>query len=101
MKKIILVSLTTILMAACGEKTSTKSEPSMKDEHAAATPKEEAPLAAVKFDFDRDPVCGMPTSGGMGDSSRYNGKLYGFCCSGCKEDFVADPAGILAKAEKK
>lgn len=43
----------------------------------------------------KDPVCNMPVSGGIADTASYEGKLYGFCATGCKEAFVKKPADYL------
>jgi YHS domain-containing protein len=42
-----------------------------------------------------DPVCGMALSDGVADTLTYNGKLYGFCSPGCKEDFLKEPTKYL------
>ena len=42
-----------------------------------------------------DLVCGMSVKDGVGDTATYNGKLYGFCSSGCKEDFLKEPARYI------
>lgn len=40
------------------------------------------------------PVMGEPVSA-KGGSYEYNGKLYGFCCPGCKGKFAKDPEKYL------
>jgi YHS domain-containing protein len=45
------------------------------------------------------------TGGHAGSTVTYNGKEYGLCCSGCKEEFNRDPEGVLrayaARKEKE
>ncbi len=52
-------------------------------------------MANVKFASKNDPVCGMPLRIGIEDTMHYKGKIYGFCASGCKEEFVKDPKSYL------
>jgi P-type Cu+ transporter len=42
--------------------------------------------------MDKDPVCGRAvTRADVGAESRYQGRSYFFCSTGCKERFEADP----------
>ena len=46
----------------------------------------------------RDFICGMPVTAGIADTAHYNGKVYGFCASECKAEFLENPqAHITAK----
>lgn len=48
----------------------------------------------------RDPVCGMKVD--METTKHrhsYKGEEYGFCCTGCKEKFIADPEKYLGPKE--
>lgn len=51
--------------------------------------------AATKLDIavvnDVDPICGMNTKEHLGDTVTYKGKVYGFCSTMCKEEFLKDP----------
>lgn len=49
----------------------------------------EPDYSLVKFDNTKDPVCGMPVSGGVEDTAHYNGKVLGFCAKECKEEYLA------------
>ena len=41
-------------------------------------------------------------TGGKGTMTHvYKGKTYYFCCTGCRDAFIADPEGILAEAAKR
>lgn len=51
----------------------------------------------VKVDNKFDPVCGMETEGHVSDTIHYTGKVYGFCSSGCKEEFAKSPEQYLDK----
>ena len=50
-------------------------------------------------DYKKDPACGMPLTAELEDTTRYKGKLYGFCSKECKEEFLKDPEGYSAKAK--
>lgn len=51
----------------------------------------------MKFDNAKDFVCGMPIKAGIADTVHYNGKLYGFCSTGCKDEFKKNPLAYLSK----
>ncbi len=44
-----------------------------------------------------DPVCHMTVSEDSTVRAEYEGKTYYFCCASCREKFLSDPAGYLAK----
>jgi YHS domain-containing protein len=56
-----------------------------------------ANLKNLKFDYAKDPACGMPLKAGLEDSTQYKGKLYGFCSKECKESFMKSPESFLAR----
>jgi YHS domain-containing protein len=46
----------------------------------------------------KDHVCGMELEeGGIADTTTYEGKIYGFCASECKAEFVKEPAKYLSE----
>lgn len=51
----------------------------------------------VKVDNKIDPICEMETEGHVSDTIHYEGKIYGFCSSGCKEEFAKNPEIYLKK----
>jgi len=51
----------------------------------------------VKVDNKFDPVCGMQTEGHVSDTIHYEGKVFGFCSTGCKETFAKGPEQYLDK----
>lgn len=50
----------------------------------------------MKFENKKDFICGMQITAGVADTANYNGKVYGFCSTGCKEKFKKNPAAYLA-----
>ncbi len=55
-----------------------------------------APQPAAIVGFEIDPVCGMTVdTAGAAHTAVHNGETYFFCCAGCQERFVADPAPFL------
>ena len=49
----------------------------------------------------KDPVCGMDVDVRTAEfTATHDGTTYGFCCDGCHDLFVADPAKYLAQAAK-
>lgn len=52
-------------------------------------------LSNVKVVNELDPVCEMPISKHLKDTLTYDGKLYGFCSSNCKEEFKANPKNFI------
>ena len=51
----------------------------------------------MKFENIKDFVCGMPVSAGVADTAHYNGKVYGFCAIGCKDEFKKNPSAYVSK----
>jgi YHS domain-containing protein len=43
----------------------------------------------------------MPVTAGITDTAHYEGKVIGFCATGCKEEFLKDPKASIAAAEMK
>lgn len=52
-------------------------------------------LEAGALSSNLDPVCGMSISESMEDTASFNGKLFGFCSSGCKVDFLKEPGNYV------
>ena len=58
-------------------------------------------ISPDKLAIKLDPVCQMPMDQHpISDTITYQGKLYGFCSSGCKEAFAAEPEKFLAALTK-
>ncbi len=49
----------------------------------------------LKLDNTKDLVCGMPLSAGVMDTVHYQGKIFGFCSAGCKNEFFKNPKAYL------
>lgn len=46
----------------------------------------------------KDHVCGMTIQeGAIADTFTYNGKVYGFCATGCKDEFSKNPEKYITK----
>ncbi|NDV02015.1 heavy metal translocating P-type ATPase [Pseudoroseicyclus tamaricis] len=55
-------------------------------------PDSTAPAAQTSGDVIRDPVCGMTVDPDAGKpSAEVEGRVYHFCCAGCRDKFVSDP----------
>ena len=93
MKKILVIS---ILLAACSNHSQQDTTVNnMKDSVSTQIPVNK--FANVNFATTKDLGCGMPLSAGIQDTAHYQGKIYGFCSIECKEDFLKDPQGHIAK----
>lgn len=56
------------------------------------------PLNKLKYDNKIDFYCKMDiTKYGVSDTVTYKGKLYGFCSTMCKHEFLMKPEEYLAK----
>ena len=83
-----------VVVAAC-HSTPVSNRISARDSAAiAAAAFKKAVLPLV--DYKKDPACGMPLTAGLEDTTRYKGKLYGFCSKECKEEFLKNPVGFTA-----
>lgn len=89
MKKIML----TVLIIAGITSACTSSVANEKDTTAstamAVTDTTEKDFSNVVFAIPIDTSCGMSLSDGIEDSLHFDGKVYGFCSSHCKAEFVA------------
>ena len=43
----------------------------------------------------KDPVCGMPVWKYLENTTLYDGKIYGFCGKGCKDEFMKKPDNFI------
>lgn len=43
----------------------------------------------------RDFICGMPVIAGIADTAHYEGKVYGFCATECKVEFLQNPKAYI------
>lgn len=84
MKKIIIPSILSVFVLTSCE---TKTEPQVKKAHHMAAEKQ----MVVEVTNEIDPVCGMKTSEHLSDTVHYHAKVFGFCSSLCKEEFLEEP----------
>lgn len=91
MKKLIAaIVISSILLGSCGGGNQTKMD---GGKGISITPDR----LSVKL----DPVCQMSMDQHpITDTMSYKGQLYGFCSSGCKEAFAAEPEKYLAEMPK-
>ena len=93
MKKILVIS---ILLAACSSHSQKENAvDNTKDSVTVVAPANK--FKNVNFASTKDLGCGMPLSASLEDTAHYKGKIYGFCSQECKEDFLKDPEGHIAK----
>jgi YHS domain-containing protein len=90
MKALFFIA-TLSLLAGCAEQGNKKVEGKMPPTEKTSGIKVEAALLAQKT----DPVCDMDVTKEQADTATYNGKLYGFCGTGCKEEFLKAPQDYL------
>jgi YHS domain-containing protein len=88
--QIILASAMVLMLGSCGRifKDETKST--------APAPKKVIEIPLSSLAIKNDPVCGM-TLKEVADTTTYQGKTYGFCGSGCKDEFVKNPGQYLTQ----
>ena len=93
MKNILLISL---LLTACSHNTNNdKAVTKAREAEQMTIPKNKYP--GVEFAVNKDLACGMPLSAGVGDTAHFNGKIYGFCSTECKDSFLMAPQKYLVK----
>jgi YHS domain-containing protein len=64
----------------------------------APAPKKTIEIPVTSLAIKTDPVCGMTLKQGeVADTSNYQGKIYGFCGTGCKDEFVKNPGQYLSQ----
>ena len=86
------------IIVSCGQKTEPKAGENQKIEgQKPPMPKEDGKLNVdiATLASKIDPVCEMDISSGVADTASYKGKLYGFCGTGCKEEFVKKPTDFI------
>lgn len=89
MNKITLTAACIIALASCNNTASPQKE--APAEH----PKIE--LKIVDLATPNDLVCGMEVAeNAIADTVVYEGKIYAFCATGCKDEFLKNPASYLA-----
>lgn len=101
LKSTLLVLIISFLFASCKnnetDSTSTltpvKHGSTMQVVHSDSAPKFTPDMVSNKRDF----ICGMPVIAGIADTAQYKGKVYGFCATECKDEFLKSPEAYTAK----
>ena len=96
MKRNILFIALLITMASCSNQKSAETKATVP------VPVKDSTIAKAKFTADmvdnkKDFACGMPVTAGIEDTCHYKGKVYGFCSTECKDEFLKSPAVYLSK----
>jgi hypothetical protein len=89
----IAICLASTALSSCGQSSSGEETP-----HAIAAPHPTKGngLTLAMLSTPKDLVCGMDLKDGeIADTAHYEGKVYGFCGSGCKEEFQKKPAETI------
>lgn len=87
---VLAVSIT---LGACNQKSAAPKEGDKMSSDSKMVKIKLSDLATIK-----DLNCGMTLEeGAIADTANYQGKIYGFCSSECKGDFLAKADSILAK----
>ena len=64
----------------------------------APAPKKTIEISLSSLSVKTDPVCGMPLKQGeIADTTTYDSKIYGFCGTGCKDEFAKSPKQYLTQ----
>ncbi len=90
-KLFLLLTISSIVLVSCGQ--TVKTDKADKE-------KVKITLTVDQLDVKIDPVCQM-TKFEVADTMTYNGKLYGFCNPGCKDEFKAEPEKFLSALPKE
>ncbi len=95
MKKVFFYTLlmSGIAFTSCNQKAAApKSDDKMSTESKGVN------IKLSELATNKDLNCDMPLSeGAIADTATYQGKIYGFCSTECKADFMKDPEAHLAK----
>ena len=91
-KLLLLLAISSIVFASCGQTSHTH--------NAGKEEKLKINLTVDQLDVKIDPVCQM-TKFEVADTMTYQGKLYGFCNTGCKDEFKAEPEKFLSALPKE
>ena len=90
MNKVILVILCAVALTSCNSHAPAEKNTTEKT---AKISLKTADLATSK-----DLVCGMDlTDDLIEDTTSYEGKIYGFCNTGCKDEFLKNPTSYLTQ----
>ena len=92
MKKVLYITFSIVFLAACQGK---QTQPEVKTAPALEQKATTDSKPKIELASNEDPVCHMLVAEEMSDTTLYNGKIYGFCGAGCKEEFLANPTAYI------
>ena len=95
MKRVFFYTLlmSGIVLTSCNQKAAAP-----KTEDKMSTEAKGVNIKLSELATNKDLNCDMPLSdGAIADTAAYQGKIYGFCSTECKADFMKDPEAHLAK----
>ena len=91
-QKLLFIAFAGLVLGSCNTKQPTEDtsvsvhEPGLVD------------VKLSQLASDKDFICGMQVvEGSIADTASFDGKLYGFCSTECKDLFVTKPADYLAQ----
>lgn len=97
-----IAAMLVVVFVSCNEEPAVKAADSdmAPVKHGASMEHHASADSAAKYTPDmvankRDFICGMPVTAGIADTAHYNGKVYGFCASECKAEFLQNPQAHL------
>ena len=88
------LSLLIVLFSCKGRNDANTNETTHKDSMTVAVPKQD--FNGVEFAGKMDVACGMPLTAGVQDTAHFKGKVYGFCSTDCKSEFLKAPESFIA-----
>lgn len=89
MNKMIWMAAATLMFASCNNTAST-------EEKTVAESPQRIEIPISELASPKDLVCGMDvTVETLEDTTTYDGKVYAFCNTGCKEEFLKNPTSYL------
>lgn len=96
MKKIYTIAVfsAAFIIASCGGSANKKTETgtgkteTMQEEMKKPSGAPKINIKKEDLASQQDPVCGMPAFKFLKDTAVVNGKIYGFCGKGCKDEFA-------------
>jgi YHS domain-containing protein len=82
-----------LIMGSCNQKAAAP-----KAEEKMSTESKPVNIKLSELATNKDLNCDMPlTEGAIADTAQYEGKVYGFCSTECKADFLKNPQAEIAK----
>lgn len=102
----IIPSLTmlmaTLILMSCQQQSKQNAASYIDTSKKAPVPDSIIKIALTEADLasKKDLVCGMPAFRFMKDTATFNKKIYAFCSTECKDEFLKNPKGYITKSTK-